>query len=154
MSIYTSDKKTMGTAARPVPYAQNRFELQVAELGEIGYYTQVQGLSAQVDVLEYPEGGVNTFVHKLPTRVKHNNLTLKRGLTNEPKLLEWFKTSVVQAKPTTIKLTAYDTEGQPVQTWAFADAYPVKWTGPDVNAGGTEIMTESLEIAHHGVGNF
>jgi phage tail-like protein len=153
MSTYTTDKKPMGTAARPVPYAQNRFELSVAELGDIGYYTQVQGLSAQVDVLEYAEGGRNDYVHKLPTRIKHNNLTLKRGLTNEPKLLQWFQKTVVEAKPTTIQLTAYDTEGNQLQTWAFANAYPVKWTGPDVNAGGTEIMTESLEIAHHGVGN-
>ena len=153
MSIYTSDKKSMAAASRPVPFPQNRFELKVDQLGDIGYYTQVQGLSAQVDVLEYPEGGRNDYVHKLPTRIKHTNLTLKRGLTNEPKLLAWFQQTVVNAQPTSISLTAYDSQGTRLQTWAFANAYPVKWTGPDVNAGGTEIMTESLEIAHHGVGN-
>ena len=35
---------------------------------EVGLFTQVTGISAQVDVMEYPEGGINTFVHRLPTR--------------------------------------------------------------------------------------
>ena len=29
-----------------------------------------------------------------------------------------------------------------------ANAYPVKWTGSDLNAGGNEFLTQSLEIAH------
>jgi phage tail-like protein len=153
MSIYTTDKKTMAAASRPVPFPQNRFELTVDFLGDIGYYTEVTGLSAQVDVLEYPEGGRNDYVHKLPTRIKHTNLTLKRGMTNEPKLLAWFKTSVVKAQPTSITVASFDSENNRLQTWSFKNAFPVKWTGPDLKAGGTDIMTESLEIAHHGIGN-
>jgi phage tail-like protein len=45
----------------------------------------------------------------------------------------------------------YDTEGKAVLTWDFANAYPVKWTGSDLNAGATEFLTESLEIAHSGM---
>ena len=33
----------------------------------------------------------------------------------------------------------------------IAQAYPVKWTVSDFNAGGAEVMTESLEIAHQGM---
>ena len=38
-------------------------------------------------MLEYPEGGINTFVHRLPTRIKQGNITLKRGVTSEKALL-------------------------------------------------------------------
>ena len=38
-----------------------------------------------------------------------------------------------------------------MRTWSFRNAYPVKWTGGDLNAGGTEFLTESLEIAHNGM---
>jgi phage tail-like protein len=117
---------------------------------QVGYFIQVQGLSAQVDVMEYPEGGRNDYVHKLPTRIKHTNLTLKRGLTKEGALLEWLKKTVVKAEPAEMSLTLCDYEGQPIQTWSFAAAYPVKWTGPDANAGGNDMMTETLEIAHQG----
>ncbi len=137
---------------RSILFSQTRFEVSIPTLNvQVGFFTQLQGMSAQVDVMEYPEGGVNDHVHKLPTRIKHTNLTLKRGVTKEGALLEWVKATVVEAKPANMSLTLYDTEGQIVQSWSFANAYPVKWTGPDVNAGGNEAMSESLEIAHSGL---
>ena len=50
-----------------------------------------------------------------------------------------------------MSLTLFDIHGQKVQSWSFAQAYPVKWTASDLNAGGNEIMTETLEIAHSGM---
>jgi phage tail-like protein len=136
---------------KDILFHQSHFEVKIPSLDiQVGYFTQVQGLSAQVDVMEYPEGGRNDYVHKLPTRIKHTNLTLKRGLTTEGALLEWLKKTVVKAEPAEMSLTLYDYEGEPVQSWSFAGAYPVKWTGPDANAGGNEMMTETLEIAHQG----
>jgi phage tail-like protein len=136
---------------KDILFHQSHFEVTIPSLDiDVGFFTQVQGLSAQVDVMEYPEGGRNDYVHKLPTRIKHTNLTLKRGLTKEGALLAWLKQTVVQAKPAEMSLTLCDYEGKPIQTWSFAGAYPVKWTGPDANAGGNEMMTESLEIAHQG----
>jgi phage tail-like protein len=136
---------------KDILFHQSHFELTIPSLKiDVGFFTQVQGLSSQVDVMEYPEGGRNDYVHKLPTRIKHTNLTLKRGLTKEGALLAWLKQTVVEAKPAEMSLTLCDYEGKPIQTWSFAGAYPVKWTGPDANAGGNEMMTESLEIAHQG----
>jgi hypothetical protein len=34
-----------------------------------------------------------------------------------------------------------DTEQRRVRTWSFRNAYPVKWTGGDLNASGTEFLT-------------
>ena len=136
---------------KDILFHQSHFEVKIPSLDiQVGYFTQVQGLSAQVDVMEYPEGGRNDYVHKLPTRIKHTNLTLKRGLTKEGALLDWLKKTVVKAEPAEMSLTLCDYEGKPVRIWSFAGAYPVKWTGPDANAGGNEMMSETLEIAHLG----
>jgi phage tail-like protein len=141
----------MATPDRTLLFHQSLFEVKIPSLDiQVGYFMQVQGLSAQVDVLEYPEGGRNDYVHKLPTRIKHTNLTLKRGLTAEGALLAWFQKTVVQAEPAEMSLTFYDPAGTKVRAWSFAGAYPVKWTGPDANAAGNDVMTESLEIAHQG----
>jgi phage tail-like protein len=141
-----------GPVNKDMAYPQTFFEIKVPALNaKVGYFTQVQGMSAQVDVLEYPEGGRNDFVHKLPGRIKQGNITLKRGLTTEAALLAWFKKTVVKAEPTDMSLTLYDTTGKKVQAWKFAQAYPVKWTASDLNSGGNEIMTETLEIAHSGM---
>src|ERR1700754_3445422 len=133
---------------RDILFPAIRFELKVDALGDIGNYTQVQGLNGTMDVMEYPEGGRNDFVHKLPTRIKWGNITLKRGLTSEANLLNWFASN---PEANSVSLTAFDSEGQPLRTWSLTNAFPVKWTGPDVNAGGNDMMTESLEIAHHGI---
>ncbi len=144
-----------GVINKDVAYHQSRFEVKIPTLSlQVGFFTQVTGLSAQVDVMEYPEGGRNDYVHKLPSRIKQGNITLKRGVTQEKALLEWFHKTVVQAKPVDLTLTLYDSYGKKVQAWSFNGAYPVKWTGPDANAGGNDVMTETLEIAHGGMGTY
>jgi phage tail-like protein len=143
-----------GPVNRDLLYPGIFFEIKVPYLdgkAQVGFFTQVQGVSAQVDVLEYPEGGRNDMIHKLPGRIKQGNITLKRGLTKEAALLAWVKKSVIKAEPTNMSLTLYDSTLTKVQVWSFAQAYPVKWTVSDANAGGNEIMTETLEIAHSGI---
>jgi phage tail-like protein len=143
-----------GPINRDLAFPGTFFEVKVPALEgkvQVGFFTQVQGVSAQVDVLEYPEGGRNDMIHKLPSRLKQGNVTLKRGMTKEPALLAWLQKSVVKAEPTNMSLTLYNSAGEKVQAWSFAGAYPVKWTASDANAGGNEIMTETLEIAHMGI---
>ena len=118
----------------------------------LGCFTQVTGFSTQVDVLEYAEGGQNTFVHRLPTRTKQGNITLKRGvITDEKALIDWYQKTVVEVQPVSLIVTLNDTENKRIRTWNFRNAYPIKWTGGDLNAGGTEFLTESLEVAHNGM---
>jgi phage tail-like protein len=135
----------------PIQHAKS-FSVTIPSLTlEVGLFTQITGLSQQVDVMEYPEGGINTFVHRLPTRIKQGNVTLKRGVTQEKALLQWFQTTVVKVQPTDLSVAVLDSYGNTVQSWSFRNAYPVKWTGSDLNAGGNEFMTQSLEIAHSGM---
>ena len=135
----------------PVQHARS-FQVTIPSLTlEVGLFTQVTGLSAQVDVMEYPEGGINTFVHRLPTRIKQGNITLKRGVTKEKALIEWFQKTVVKVQPADLSINVLDETGNTVQAWSFRNAYPVKWTGSDLNAGGNEFVTQSLEIAHSGM---
>ncbi len=35
--------------------------------------------------------------------------------------------------------------------WDFKEAFPVKWTGPDLRAVSTEVAFESIELAHRGL---
>src|ERR1700754_2029608 len=127
----------------PIQHAKS-FQVTTPTLTlEVGLFTQVTGLSAQVDVMEYPEGGINTFVHRLPGRIKQGNITLKRGITTEKALLEWYEKTVVKVQPCDLAIHILPYEGtEPVQTWSFRNAYPVKWTGTDLNAGGSEFLTQ------------
>ena len=93
-----------------------KVEFQGLEVKE-GYFASVTGFSSQTDALEYPEGGQNTFVHRLPTRVKQGNITLKRGVVPDSALLDWYQKSTVQVEPVTLVITLLNTNMKPVRVW-------------------------------------
>src|SRR3954449_2100540 len=118
------------------------FEVQLLGLNvKLGFFASVTGFSSQVDVLEYPEGGQNTFVHRLPTRVKQGNITLKRGVVSDSALLDWYQKTVVEAKSVSLQISLLHIQTmKPVRVWNFIDTFPVKWTGSDLNAASTEFL--------------
>ena len=56
-------RSTAPGSATPDPMPANFFRVDVGET--IGYFTECTGLAMEYDVMEYTEGGVNDFVHKL-----------------------------------------------------------------------------------------
>ena len=128
------------------------FELKLTPKSTpIGYFTEVSGLSSEVEVMTYNEGCTNDGVHKLPTRMKHPNLVLKRGVTTVKDLQEWAQDSFAGPQRKEITLTMYNEQLEKIRIWSFKNAYPVKWTGPNFNAGQSTIATESIEIVHDGI---
>ena len=137
-------------SATPDPVAELRFKVDLPGIS-IGRFRECTGISVEIETKDYMEGGSNDFVHKLPTRVKYPNIVLKRGVTHEDALLKWFWDSrqAVQRKEMTITLLGPGTK--PVRTWAFLNAYPVKWSGPNLNAGSNQVAVETLEVVHNGL---
>jgi phage tail-like protein len=128
------------------------FELKLSPLSSpVGYYTEVSGLTAEIEVMTYNEGGRNDSVHKLPTRMKHPNLVLKRGVTTVKDLEAWLEDSFMGPTRKEITLTMYNQRLEKIRTWSFKNAYPVKWTGPSFNSSQNTLATEALEIVHDGI---
>ena len=128
------------------------FELKLTPKSTpIGYFTEVSGLSSELEVMTYNEGGKNDGVHKLPTRMKHPNLVLKRGVTTVKDLQAWLEDSFQGPTRKEITLTMYNQQLEKVRTWSFKNAYPVKWTGPSFNAAQNTVATEAIEIVHDGI---
>ena len=119
-------------------------------------FAECSGLSMGILTEEYAEGGENRFTHRFPTRGEPVNLVMKRGMTRTRELWEWFQayldTGVVQPRDGQVEL--YDTPDQdaaPVRVWAFTSAFPVTWTGPDLNALSPAVAFETLELVHRGI---
>jgi phage tail-like protein len=134
----------------PDPVAELRFKVEVQGVS-IGRFSECSGIQVEIETKDYMEGGSNDFVHKLPTRVKYPNIVLKRGVTHEDALLKWFWDcrTAVQRKEMTIELLGPGKSS--VRTWAFMNAYPVKWVGPNLKASSNQVATETLEIVHNGL---
>jgi phage tail-like protein len=125
------------------------FIISVPDIDTIGQFSHCSGLEMSFEMFEYAEGGNNDFVHKLPGRLQFPNLLLTRGLTNSNALLMWFAQTKTKAQTKQVTLTVKSGTSQRVFT--FADAFPVRWTGPSFDTGAAALGTESLEIAHSGL---
>jgi phage tail-like protein len=118
-----------------------------------GGFQDVKGLGADLEVLPYPEGGTNDFVHQLPVRHSWTRISLKRGLVRDPGLYFWYRAGLTQSLGARrdgciILLTP---AGTAAVAWHFSAGLAVKWHGPELNAMQSSIAIEGIEIAHHGV---
>ena len=137
---------------RDNPYLNFNFTVDIGVGDELGF-SEVEGLSGEIEVIEYREGAdrVNT-ARKLPGLAKYPNVMLKRGITGRTDLFEWWKSvrdGQVQRRNVTI--TLLDEQRQPVLRWLLRNAFPVKIEGPELNASGNEVAIETLELAHEGL---
>jgi phage tail-like protein len=133
------------------PFLSFRFHVEIGDR-KVGEFSEVTGLQAEVEVFEYREGGVNDFVHKLAGPVRYPaNLVLKHGLMEASQIWEW-ENEILHGKisRTNVSIVLMDEMGQDRWRWNFRDAYPVKWSGPDLRARTAEVAVETLELAHRG----
>lgn len=138
---------------RTDPYRNYRFTVEIDSL-IVGGFSEVTGLERELQTEEYNEGGANRFTHTFPDRMTHPNLTLKRGLTDSDTFWSWIqqvKYGLVERKNGRVLLL--DTQGREVWGWEFLEAYPVKWTGPELRADQGSVAFETVELTHKGLSN-
>jgi phage tail-like protein len=121
----------------------------------LGIFRGLSGLELSFDMLEYREGGNNDFVHRLPGRVSYPNLVCSWGLINDATLLQWVMKTHTQVQPQALTLTLTATPGDLSngRKFTFADAIPVRWSGPQLLSDDQHPQTwgETIEIAHSGL---
>ncbi|ARU62619.1 phage tail-like protein [Tumebacillus sp. BK434] len=137
---------------RKDPYRKFRFKVEYDGIVSAGF-SEVSGYDASVDVVEYREGTEVTTPRKLPGLTKYGNITLKRGMTDNMELFNWIfqyieKGEIVRKS---ITITVMDEKGADAAAFQIINAWPMKYTGPDLNATASEVTIESLEIAHEGM---
>lgn len=112
-------------------------------------FQSVSGLSVTVNTAEYPEGGENRFVHKMPTGLKFETLKLKRGLKAAPSPLRTWCKQVYEKfafQPLDLVIVLMNEKHIPLQSWMVVGAYPIKYEISDFNAEEAKIVIESLEL--------
>jgi phage tail-like protein len=124
-------------------------------LGDVlfGGFSDCSGLDMAQSDEKLHEGGRNDTELRFPTRTTWTNLTLKRGVSRVSQSgWDWlygFGEGKVKRMDGVIMLL--DDQHVPHNIWTFKRAFPVKFTGPVLNAKGNEVAIESLELAHEGL---
>ena len=134
------------------PYSAFNFIVEV-DGAEIAAFQEVSGLDSENTPIEYREGA-DTFLtpRKQPGLMKYGNITLKRGITQNPELVTWLvATESGDVERRTVSIVLLDELRQEAVRWNLREAWASKWMGPDLKANASEMAIETLEITHEGL---
>ena len=145
--------------ANAAKYPLPKFHFQVDWGGTRIGFTEVSGLSFETEVIEYREGSSPVYNSiKQPGRTKYSNIILKRGVVlHDIEFYQyWIKTMMFNGdkeqfrRDITIKLL--NEEHQPVLVWVAHNAWPCKIEFGDLKADSSEVLIETMELTHEGLG--
>lgn len=133
------------------PYRNYRFNVEIDSL-IVGGFSEVEGLERELQTVEYEEGGRNDFTHAFPDRMSTPTITLRRGLADSDVFWNWIqdvKYGTVERRNG--RIVVLDLSGREVWGWEFREAYPVRWSGPDLQADQGAVAVETVELTHRGL---
>jgi phage tail-like protein len=140
-------------SATPIPMTALHFSVSWED--DTSAFSEVSGLTAEAEVVEYRAGtDVSLTSKKIPGLKKFGNVTLKRGIMSQAVgngLYAWYDTiraGNVTRRSVIVQLLNEDLD--PVMTWEMRDAWPVKLEGPALKSTGTDVAIETVEFAHEG----
>ena len=121
-------------------------------------FQKVSGLNTEVQLETINEGGQNLFAHRLPKKVTYNNLVLERGYIAftpledgivSPLNLQFIRTfSSFQFHPADVTVMMFNEAGNPIGSWIYFKAYPVRWSVSDLDAQSNTVAIDTMELAY------
>ena len=86
--------------------------VEIPEKVNLGVFNTCEGLGVEVVMEQREEGGNNTMIWQLPTRMKYTNIKLSRPIgTDSKKLTDWITKALQGVKPATAVITAMSADG-------------------------------------------
>ncbi len=138
-------------ATRIAPLPAFRFELRFNDL-PVGGFSQCSGLEMRTEVKELAEGGLLGAVHRFTGQTRQSDIVLKRGV-GDPLLWNWYADvarGVLKLRDGCIRILSEAGDAAPMVV-EFSQAFPTRWSGPDLDASEGRIAIETLELAHGGL---
>ena len=121
-----------------------------------GYFTECAGIGSEHELIEHKivdEKGRET-IHKVPGRLKWQDVTLKRGITDNMDIWDW-REEVVQGKVDDARrngsIVMFNQALDEVARWNFERGWPLKVSGPSMKSDSNEFGIEELVITHEGL---
>lgn len=138
-----------------------RFRVSVDGIN-LGGWSTCAGLSVEFKHKPVKEGGNYEYSVLLPERIEYQAVKLRRAMSQpESAMVQRWLSDVVSGwynasspydlGPRTAEIELFDATGQAVvSSWTLRNVFPTRWSGPDLDATGTAVAVESLELAHEG----
>ena len=143
----------------PEPLKAFRFLVEV-DGDAVGAFSQFSGIRMQVQTIQARSGndgrGVQEYV---PVLTSFDPVTLTKGVIGNNAFLDWIfaASASTHSGPTgarlyrTINVIALDDAGRRGVIWSLADAMPIGYELSPMDSSRSEVLTESVTFAIHGV---
>ncbi|GHV42941.1 phage tail protein [Clostridia bacterium] len=138
------------------PFKKYNYELQIDGVKVAGF-SEVSSPDITVDPLELREGNCPAnSPGEQPGLVKYGHATLKWGLTTDTSLYKWLNAvesggADIAAIQKTVVISLHDDKRREIAKWMIVNAWPTRYTAPDLNATSNEVAVEQLELVHEGI---
>jgi phage tail-like protein len=133
------------------PYLASNFTVEVDSI-TIASFASCTGLSAEATVIEYREGTDRPYVRKIPGLHKFNPIVLKRGITDNRELWDWWHAVTTRKNfRRNGSIIVHAEDGSEAVRWNFFRGWPARWEGPRLRAKRNAVAIERLHIVHEGL---
>ena len=128
------------------PLQKFKYRLTIPGLPSGIGFQKVSGLTHEVGVAEYDEGGFD-YTHKLPGRQKVGEVTAERGSYADNSFHNLLKQALTNPNVrNTVIIEHLDRFGNPARTYKLAEAWVSKWESSDFDASSDDVAIEKLTI--------
>lgn len=128
------------------PLQKYKFRVTVPGLPTTMGFQKCSGLSEEIAVTEYQEGGYD-YTHKLPGRPKVGEVTLERGEYIGTDFHDLVKASMTDENMRkTVIIEKLRTNGSVGRTYKLAEAWVSKWEGSDMDSSSDDVAIEKITV--------
>jgi phage tail-like protein len=137
---------------RKDPFGGYNFAVEMDGITRMGF-KQASGLDSSSAASKYREGTDATLAQRqIPGLVSYSNISLQRGVTDDHSLWDWRRgVATGELVRRDISIILRDATGAEKIRWNVRSCWPVKWTGPSLDATTDAVAIETLELAHEGI---
>lgn len=136
------------------PFTAFNFSVEITKAGEAATlcsasFSDCDGLEMSMDVKTIREGGANGRQVRLSGAITYGQLTLKRGMTANFDLWEWFNALVIDPSlRATAEVVLLAPNGNERARFILDRCVPVKLKAPALNAKEGMVAIEELQLAY------
>ena len=141
------------------PYTAFRFQVELSLDQPVpginglvcrGAFSECDGLEMTMEPKTVREGGNNQEQPHLMGPISYGQLTLKRGITVNRDLWNWFAAAGQAGRRSTAngKVVIADATGNPSITFVLENCLPVKLRGPSLNGKDGQIAIEEMQLVY------